>query len=81
MKTIYLSSMTTPFVRTLFEMRVFMLTVQFAPTMEFFSDVFSVIVAWSLTAVSVICVDRTLACADISGGAFVGNICSHKPKI
>lgn len=42
--------MITLFVRTLLEMRVFMLTMQFGPMMQYFNDVFSVIVALSPTA-------------------------------
>lgn len=73
--------MTTPFIRTLFEMRVFMLTLQFGPMQQFFSDVFSAMVALSATAQFVICDERTLLCGDINDGGFDGKIFSHRSKI
>lgn len=72
--------MTTPFIRTLFEIRVFILTTQFGPMQQFFNDVFSIIVALSATAQFDICVERTSLCGDINGGGADGNILSHKSK-
>lgn len=77
----YPSSIVTPFIRTLFEIRLFILTVVFVPRVQFFNDVFSVIVVESPTAQFVICVDRTLLCKDINGGTFLENIFSHSSKI
>lgn len=75
------SSIVTPFIRTLLEIRVFGLTVVFVPRTQFFNEVFSVIVALSATAHAVICVERTLACGDINVGASVGNSCPHRSFI
>lgn len=80
-KSSYPSSIVTPFIRTLFEIRLFILTVVFVPRVQFFNDVFSVIVVESPTAQFVICVDRTLLCKDINGGTFSENIFSHNSKI
>lgn len=73
--------MTTPFIRTLFEMRVFMLTMQFGPMQQFLNDVLSAMLALSATAQFTICVERTLLCGDISGGAYDGKILFHRSKI
>lgn len=73
--------MMAPLMRTLLEMRVFIFTIQFAPTVEFFNDVFSAIVALSATAQSVICVHRTLLIGDTNAGVFDGKIFCHSSKI
>lgn len=78
---IYPSSTMTPFMTTLFEILVFILTVLFVPSTQFFSDVFSVIVALSATAQFIICVDFTLLCGDTNDGAFNGNSFSHNSNI
>lgn len=66
---IYPSAMITPFIRTLLEMRVLTLTVQFVPMMQFFSDVFSVITVLSATAQLLICVDLMVLCDETNDGA------------
>lgn len=77
----YPSSIVTPFIKTLFEMRLFILTVVFDPSVQFFNDVFSVMVVKSPTAQFIICVELTLLCGDINAGLFIGNNLSHKSKI
>lgn len=77
----YPSSITTPFITTLFDIRVFGFTVQFGPRIQFFNDVFSEMVVFSATAQSVICVDLMLLAGDTSSGAERSNSCGHKVNI
>lgn len=77
----YLSSIITPLMRTLFEILVFILTVQLGPKIQFFNEVFSDIVVLSPTAHSVICVDRMVLSGEIRAGAAVGNSFAQKSNI
>lgn len=65
-----LSSTTTPFIKTLSDIRTFSIIWQFRPSTEFFKDVFSAITVPSPTAHSTICVVLMVQLGEINDGLF-----------
>lgn len=63
--------MTTPFIRTLSDIRVLELTSQLLPNTQFLIEVFSKIVVLSPTAHCDICVDLIVLPGAINGGACI----------